>query len=121
MESYKNIEQRLRKAMKEQGTYSKAMDFPISLAAGSYMAYLKARDVVQDMDICATRVSREGNEYKVINPEYEVMLDMAEQTRKALRELRLTRATIEAGSDDDEVDNLVKLVDDAGKKRPYKS
>ena len=42
MEIYEDIEKKIRKAMREQGTYSKAMEISISLAAGSYMAYLKA-------------------------------------------------------------------------------
>lgn len=115
MESYENIEKKIRKAMKDQGTYSKAMEISISLAAGSYMAFLKAREAIIDMPICTTRMSREQHEYKVLNPEYGVMSDMAEQTRKALRELRLTRATIEGGAENDEVDELVKSVEDAGK------
>ena len=41
MEIYEDIEKKIRKAMREQGTYSKAMEISISLAAGSYMAYLK--------------------------------------------------------------------------------
>lgn len=57
--------------MREQGTYSKAMEISISLAAGSYMAYLKARDEVSKLDkVCMTRISRENNEYKVVNPEF---------------------------------------------------
>lgn len=121
MESYDSIVKKLRKAMREQGTYSKAMEISISLAAGSYMAYLKACDAIKDMDICSERKSREGHVYKIINPEFTVMVDMAEQTRKALRELRLTRATIESGSDEDEVDQLIKEVENAGKKRPNKA
>lgn len=112
----KDIEQKLRRAMRQQGTYSKAMDITISLAAGSYMAYLMARDEVSRLpSVCTTRTSREGNVYKVVNPEFAVMQDAAEQTRKALRELRLTRATIEAGSEDDDVDKLIKEVENAGK------
>lgn len=109
--SLKSIEQKIRKAMKEQKTYSAAMEIPISLAAGSYMAYLKARNDVEDLDACCEmRVSREGHVYKVPNPEFMIMRDMAEITRKYLRELRLTRATIEGGGDDDEVDQLVNDV-----------
>ena len=86
MEIYEDIEKKIRKAMREQGTYSKAMEISISLAAGSYMAYLKARDEVSKLDkVCMTRISRENNEYKVVNPEFSVMQDAAEQTRKALR------------------------------------
>nr|DAM09756.1 MAG TPA: terminase small subunit [Caudoviricetes sp.] len=116
MEIYEDIEKKIRKAMREQGTYSKAMEISISLAAGSYMAYLKARDEVSKLDkVCMTRISRENNEYKVVNPEFSVMQDAAEQTRKALRELRLTRATIEADDENDEVDELIKKVENAGK------
>ena len=50
MEIYEDIEKKIRKAMREQGTYSKAMEISISLAAGSYMAYLKARDEVSKLD-----------------------------------------------------------------------
>lgn len=97
-------------AMKSQGTYSKAMEISISLAAGAYMAYLKARDDVDSLDGCCTeRISREGNVYKIAHPEFKVMADMAEIARKYMRELRLTRATIEGGADEDEVD---KLIDD---------
>lgn len=117
MESLKSIEQKIRKAMKQQNTYSKAMELSIGLAAGSYLAYLKAREDVENLDSCCTvRISRENNEYKVPHPEFKIMLDAAEQTRKYLRELRLTRATIESGSDEDEVDNLINAVEaeDAG-------
>lgn len=83
MEIYEDIEKKIRKAMREQGTYSKAMEISISLAAGSYMAYLKARDEVSKLDkVCMTRISRENNEYKVVNPEFSVMQDAAEQTGK---------------------------------------
>ena len=76
MEIYEDIEKKIRKAMREQGTYSKAMEISISLAAGSYMAYLKARDEVSKLDkVCMTRISRENNEYKVVNPEFSVMQD----------------------------------------------
>ena len=51
----------------------------------------------------------------MVNPEFSVMQDAAEQTRKALRELRLTRATIEADDENDEVDELIKKVENAGK------
>lgn len=73
-------------------------------------------DEVSKLDkVCMTRISRENNEYKVVNPEFSVMQDAAEQTRKALRELRLTRATIEADDENDEVDELIKKVENAGK------
>lgn len=107
----KSVEKRIRAAMKQQGTYSKAMEISISLAAGAYMAYLMARDDVEKLtECCAVRVSRENNEYKVAHPEFKVMADMAEIARKYLRELRLTRATIEGGADEDDVDKLINDV-----------
>lgn len=114
----KIIENRLRSAMKQQGTYSPAMEISIGLAAGAYMGYLKARSDVDELEsCCCKKKSREGHEYKVANPEFRVMCDMAEVTRKALRELHLTRATIEGGADEDEVDQLVNEVnaEDDGK------
>lgn len=107
----KQIENKLRGAMKQQGTYNKAMDFSITLAAGALMAYLKAREDVENLTGCSvTRKSREGHEYSVPHPEFKIMYDMSEAVRKTLRELRLTRATIESGSDEDEVDRLINDV-----------
>lgn len=107
----KKIESKIRSAMKQQGTYSKAMEISISLAAGAYMAYLLARDDVEKLtECCDVRISREGHAYKVAHPEFKVMADMAEIARKYLRELRLTRATIEGGADEDEVDELINDV-----------
>lgn len=113
----KDIERKIRAAMKLQGTYSKSMEITISLAAGPLFAYMKARNAVEDLDkdCCEIRTSREGNLYKVVHPEYKLMLDMAEMVRKYLRELRLTRATIEGFVDDDDVDRLVRDVENAGK------
>lgn len=97
--------------MKQQNTYTKAMELSIGLAAGSYLAFLKAREDVEKLsECCDVRISREGNAYKVAHPEFKMMLDAAEQTRKYLRELRLTRATIESGSDEDDVDKLINDV-----------
>lgn len=109
----KEIERKIRTAMKQQGTYSKAMEISIMLAAGPLLAYLKARKAIADLndECCATRKSREGHEYKIVHPEYKLMYDMAEMSRKYLRELRLTRATIEGFVDDDDVDELIKKVD----------
>ena len=111
------IEKKIKAAMEQQGTYSEAMDFSISLAAGAYMAYLKARSDVQKLKGCAVeRKSREGHPYKIPHPEFKIMYDMAETARKAFRELCLTRATIEGGSDEDDVDQLINDVnaEDAG-------
>lgn len=108
----KSIEQKLRKAMKDQKTYSAAMEISIGLAAGSLLAFFKAREDVEKLgECCSIRMSREHHEYKVPHPEFKMMLDAAEQSRKYLRELRLTRATIEGGSDEDDVDRLVKEVE----------
>lgn len=108
----KNIETRLRKAMRDQKTYSAAMEISISLAVGSLLAFLKAREDVEKLgECCSIRMSRERHEYKVPHPEFKMMLDAAEQARKYLRELRLTRATIEGGSEEDDVDRLVKDVE----------
>lgn len=113
----KSIEQKLRKAMKEQDTYSPAMEFTITIAAGLLLGFYKARSDVEELTgCCTTRLSREHNEYKVPHPEFKMMADLAEQIRKYLRELRLTRATIENGADEDDVDQLINAVtaEDAG-------
>lgn len=103
--------------MKEQDTYSPAMEFTITIAAGLLLGFYKARSDVEELTgCCTTRLSREHNEYKVPHPEFKMMADLAEQIRKYLRELRLTRATIENGADEDDVDQLINAVtaEDAG-------
>lgn len=114
--SIKSYEKKIKKTMMELDTYSPAMDFSISLAAGAYVAYLKVVKAIEGLEgVTTTKLSRENHEYKVLNPEFVALKDTADLCRKLFRELRLTRATIEGTDDDDEVEELIEAVENAGK------
>jgi|GEM_PF-604430 len=104
------IEQMIKRAMNAQGTYSKSLDITISLASGSLFAFYKAAQELESGDLVVTETSREGNERKVCSPYYIIMHNSAEQARKYMRELRLTRATIEGDAEEDELTELVSKV-----------
>ena len=112
------IEARIRKAMKEQKTYSKPMDIAISLAAGAYYSFLIARDALSDGKVSRYEMTREKHKKYVVLPEYYVMITSAELTRKYLRELRLTRATIEGESTEDDLTDLMDKVENIRNDKP---
>jgi hypothetical protein len=104
------IENRIKKAMKDQGTYSRPMDIVISLAAGTYYSFLAARDSLISDSLIKTEISRERHKRYIVSPAYDVMITSAELMRKYLRELRLTRATIEGEADTDDLTDLEEQV-----------
>ncbi|OAV63568.1 hypothetical protein Barb6XT_03116 [Bacteroidales bacterium Barb6XT] len=100
MKTVKQIEAAMSAAMKKQGTYTPEMNIQIGVASRLYFAFLKAGEAVEKLDdVCTTGISREGNERKVANPEFDVLAKMSEVVRKALRELHLTRDSIEAAAE----------------------
>ncbi len=112
------IERRIKKAMIEQGTYSKSMDITISLASGAYYTYKLAMDSIVGKNVVKTEYTREKHKKYIITPEYYVMVTSAELTRKYLRELRLTRATIEGDSEEDELTEMVNNVNSIKNGKP---
>ena len=114
------IERKIKKAMIEQGTYSKSMDITISLAAGAYYTYKLAIDSITGGRVVKTELTREKHKKYIITPEYYIMVTSAELTRKYLRELRLTRATIEGDSEEDELTEMVKNVSAIKNGKPSK-
>jgi len=110
--SVKGIEKMLKKALVSQNTYSHALDITISLAAGSLYTFHKALSTLELQDLVITEKSREGFDRYVYNPNYMIMYNSAEQARKYMRELRLTRATIEPESENDDFAQLINKVED---------
>jgi|WetSurMetagenome_2_1015567.scaffolds.fasta_scaffold31885_2 hypothetical protein len=103
------IKRKIRKAMKEQETYSPAMDITIELTARNYLFFLMASDgLIKSGKLTVNERTRENHIKKVVAPEYATCSDCTDKIRKLLRELRLTRATIEGGA---EIDDLTELSD----------
>lgn len=104
------IKARIRKALKDQGSYSKDMESIIELTAGNFVVYyLALQDVEALAETYVVEITREGNEKLSPHPAIKVLRDQSEMIRRCLRELRLTLATVEGGNDD-EMSDLINSV-----------
>lgn len=104
----KNMERKIRDAMKKQNTYSKAMDIAIEQAAIPLSQCAKLTDELETVE--GVFDNCDGNDVNV-QKSYLIM-KWNEQARKWLRELHLTRDTLEAESEEDNMDKLTKKMDD---------
>lgn len=112
MEKITNIKSRIRKALKNQNTYSKDLETCISMAAGSYFAFLLAQRDIENLTCTfLTEITREGNKKMVPHPAFKVLKDTQEMVRRSLRELGLTLGTLSTGDNDP----LEDMLDRAGK------
>lgn len=105
----------IRTAMESQGTYTPDLDLCVTLCAGSFIAFkIALGDIIKKKRSYITEVSREGNKKIVSHPSFKTLFDALEVTRKQLGELGLTLRTL-SSSDDDEVNDLMDAVNEAGK------
>lgn len=114
MEEINKIKSRIRKALKEQGSYSKDMESIIELTAGNFVAYyLALRDVEALTESYVVEVTREGNEKLSPHPAIKTLRETTEIIRRCLRELRLTVATVDPDNDDydDGINDLTNAVE----------
>lgn len=114
MEEINKIKSRIRKALKEQGSYSKDMESIIELTAGNFVAYyLALRDVEGLTESYVVEVTREGNEKLSPHPAIKTLRETTEIIRRCLRELRLTVATVDPDNDDydDGINDLTNAVE----------
>lgn len=112
METIVTIKSRIRKALKNQNTYSKDLETCIAMAAGSYYAFLLAQEDVGKLKTTfVEETTREGNSKLVPHPAFKVLKDTQEMVRRSLRELGLTLGTLSTGDNDP----LEDMLDRAGK------
>ncbi len=112
METIVTIKSRIRKALKNQNTYSKDLETCIAMAAGSYYAFLLAQEDVGKLTTTfVEEKTREGNSKLVPHPAFKVLKDTQEMVRRSLRELGLTLGTLSTGDNDP----LEDMLDRAGK------
>lgn len=110
--SVKAIEGKIKKALKNQNRYSADLELCISMAAGSYYAFLLALADVQNLkSACVTEISREDNERTMPHPAFKVLKDTQEMVRRSLCELGLTVKTL-ATDEGDVLDDVIKKVDE---------
>lgn len=116
MTDFEDIKQRIRAAMESQGTYSNDLDLCIELCAGAYLAFKIALKDISKRGVHSfvKETSREKNDKLAAHPSFKIFFDSLEVARKQLRELGLTFQTL-SSSDDDEVNDLINNVNEAGK------
>lgn len=104
------IKSRLKKILKDQESYTADLDFMIELTAGNLYAFML---IIQDIEnlkaVTLIEKTREGNDKKQVEPVLKALREQTETTRRCLRELKLTLATIE-GVGDDDMDDLIDSV-----------
>ena len=106
METIVTIKSRIRKALKNQNTYSKDLETCIAMAAGSYYAFLLAQEDVGKLTTTfVEEKTREGTSKLVPHPAFKVLKDTQEMVRRSLRALGLTLGTLTTG-DNDPLDDM---------------
>lgn len=110
MQEPAKIENKIRKALKDQQTYTKVLDMNITICAYSYCVMSAAFKELDDDGITIIEKTREDNDKHLANPAARIFFDAQEAVRKALRELGLTFQTL-ASSDEDEVTDLINEVE----------
>lgn len=110
MDKVSTIKTKIRKALKNQRTYTKDLETCIGMAAGSYYTFLLAQKDIEKLECTyVIEYSREDKERLAPHPAFKVMKDSQEMTRKSLKELGLTLSTL-ISDDVDEFNDLVKRV-----------
>lgn len=105
------LKNRLKRALKNDGSYSEGIEILIEQTAGNLYIYnLALRDVEELTESFVVEKSREGHDKKVPHPAIAIVRNQSEMIRKQLRELRLTLATADGGGDNDEIDALYEIV-----------
>lgn len=105
------LKNRLKRALKNDGSYSEKIEILIEQTAGNLLAYhLAVRDIENLEESFVVEITREGNEKLAPHPAIGIMRNQSEMIRKQLRELRLTLATAEGGGDNDAIDELYESV-----------
>lgn len=96
--------------LKGQGSYSRSLDFAISVAAGAYVAYHKCLKSIQKRQkVQYSLITREGSKVYKIYPDIETLPSLTRSLKDMLKTLGLTLDTLEA-ADDDPLDTLIRKV-----------
>lgn len=108
--SVEDLVKKIKKALTNQQTYSKSLDFAIVQAAGNYHVYLKTLTSINKRGkIQYSLVTREGSTAYKNYPDIEILPTLSRALKDSLRSLGLTLDTLEA-IDNDPLDNLADKV-----------
>ena len=106
--SLASIVAKIRRALRNQGTYTDDLDIAVRTTAGAYRAFLTAqRDVARLGSTYYETKSREGNRKYMPHPAIKTMKDTQEMVQSGLKLLGLTMDSLTST----DYDPLEKLVD----------
>ena len=100
------LEEKIKKALKAQQTYSESLDIAITFAAGNYHSYLKTlASINKRAKVMYSVMTREGSKAYKIFPDIEHLPAISRALKDSLKSIGLTLDTLEA-IDNDPLDNL---------------
>lgn len=104
---------KIRDAIRAQGSYSDGLEFAITVAAGNYHSYLKClASMGKRAKVMYPVLTREGSCAYKIYPDVEHLPTLSKALKESLKSLGLTLDTLEV-TDDDPLDTLNGKVNDA--------
>lgn len=112
MDEKEVVKNKIISALKEQNTYSTALDLLIDTCAEVTVLKTKAYDYAKAKKTTVKEKSREGEVREKQHPAHMSFRDYAETQRKELNELGLTSKSTTI-AEDDPVNNLFQKVEDA--------
>ena len=102
---------KIRRALRNQGTYTEDLDIAVRATAGAYRAFLIAQNDVSALDRTYYETkSREGNVKYVPHPAIKTMKDAQDMVIDGLKTLGLTLQSLSTT----DYDPLDKLMEDVG-------
>lgn len=108
--SVAELEEKIKKALKNQQTYSESLDIAITFAAGNYHSYLKTlASINKRAKVMYSVLTREGSKAYKIFPDIEHLPAISRALKDSLKSLGLTLDTLES-IDNDQLDNLTDKV-----------
>lgn len=101
-----DLEEKIRRALISQQTYSESLEIAISFAAGNYHAYLKCLSSINKRTKVMYKVlTREGSTAYKAFPDVELLPTLSRALKDSLKSIGLTLDTLEA-VDNDPLDML---------------
>lgn len=106
-----SIVAKIRRALRNQGTYTEDLDIAVRTTAGAYRAFLIAQNDVSELERTYYETkSREGNVKYVPHPAIKTMKDAQDMVLDGLKTLGLTLQSLSTT----DYDPLDKLMEDVG-------
>lgn len=112
-------ETKIVRALKEKGTYNKALDMQIMCLAGLLRTQELVNEEIDKLEsVIITEISRYGNESLAPHPVFKILKDTQDGITRNMKALGLTVEDLVGADDNDPLVELTKKVKNSGRKRP---